>query len=106
MVLVSTGTTAAAPSSQIELDTPDAANVSRITIVKTGSVTHSYNFEQRFIELGNVNDASKPIQRDGNRLRVSLPANRFETTPGFYMAFVINAQGVPSEAKIFRIEAQ
>ena len=95
----------AAPSQMIELDTPDAANVSRITIVKTGSVTHSYNFEQRFIELGNVNDASKPILRSGNKLRVPLPANRFETTPGYYMAFVLNAQGVPSEARIFRIEA-
>ena len=96
----------AAPSAVLELQTPDAANVSRITIVKTGSVTHSNNFEQRFIEVGNARDASKPITRDGNKLRVTLPANRFETPPGYYMAFVLNAKGVPSEAKIFRIEAR
>ena len=92
-----------APSTTIELDSPNAADVARITIIKTGSVTHSNNFEQRFIELGNVNDAAKPIRRDGTRLRVSLPANRFETPPGYYMAFMIDSKGVPSEAKIFRI---
>ena len=94
-----------APSSIIELDSPDAADVSRVTIVKTGSVTHSSNFEQRFIEIGKVGDAAKPIERQGSKLRVRLPANAYETTPGFYMAFVLDAQGVPSEAKIFRIEA-
>ena len=87
----------------LTITTPDAADVSRITIIKTGSVTHSFNFEQRFLELGNVAKAGKPIVRQGNQLTVNLPANRFETPPGYYMVFALNAAGVPSEGKIFRI---
>ena len=90
------------PGATLELESPDAANAARVTIVKTGSVTHSVNFEQRFIELGNA--ASGTMAREGSLLRVNLPANRFETPPGFYMAFVLDAGGVPSEAQIFRIE--
>ena len=67
-------------------------------------MTHSYNFEQRFIELGKAGDPARPIERNGAKLRVRLPANPYETTPGFYMAFVLDDKGVPSEAKIFRIE--
>ncbi len=87
----------------LTIQSPDAGDVSRVTIIKTGSVTHSFNFEQRFIELGNRAKANKPITRQGNQLQVRLPANRFETPPGYYMAFVLNAAGVPSEGKIFRI---
>ncbi len=91
------------PGSMLELDTADAADIARVTLVKTGSVTHSFNFEQRFIELGKVGDPTRPIGRNGTRLQVKLPANAFETTPGFYLVFVINSAGVPSEARTIRI---
>ncbi len=90
------------PSAALEVESPDAADVARVTIVKTGSVTHSYNFEQRYIELGNA--AAGTLTRDGNLIRVNLPTNRFETTPGYYMVFLLNANGVPSEAQVIRIE--
>ena len=95
--------TVLSPGATVTLTTPDADNIRRVTIVKTGSVTHSFNFEQRFIELGNSNDPGKPIVRSGNQLQVKLPANRFETTPGFYLLTIIDAAGVPSESKIFQI---
>ena len=91
-----------APTAMLELTSPDAANVSRITIIKTGSVTHSVNFEQRFIEVGNA--AAGTIARTGDQLQVKLPANPHETPPGYYMAFILDVNGVPSEAQIFRIE--
>ncbi|MGE0310182.1 MAG: galactose oxidase-like domain-containing protein [Lautropia sp.] len=87
--------TVANPSSSISITSPDAANIGRVTIVKTGSVTHSFNFEQRFIELA--------FTRTGNTLNLQLPANPYETPPGFYMIFVLDTNGVPSEAKIVRI---
>lgn len=91
------------PGQTLTIQTPDADKVARVTIVKTGAVTHSFNFEQRFIEVGHKDKATKPIVRQGNQLQVKLPANRFETPPGYYMAFVLDANGVPSEGKIFRI---
>ncbi len=74
---------------------PDATDIVRLSLVKTGAVTHSYDMEQRFIEL--------PFTRSGNRLTASLPANGYQTPPGFYMVFALNAQGVPSRAKMIRI---
>ena len=38
----------------------------------------------------------------GERLK-SLPANPYETPPGYYMVFIINDHGTPSKAKMIRI---
>ena len=92
---ISSAPTVANPMSTLSISSPNAATVGRVTIVKTGSVTHSFNFEQRFIELA--------FTRTGDTLNAQLPANKFETPPGFYMIFVLDANGVPSESKIVRI---
>ncbi len=67
----------------------------RIVLIKTGAVTHSFNMEQRFIEL--------TYQATGNRLLVSAPARATEAPPGFYLLFAIDAAGTPSIGKILRI---
>ena len=64
-----------------------AGAVSRVVMVKTSSVTHSWNMEQRFVEL--------TFQQDGSRLRVQAPARAADAPPGFYMLFVLNAAGTP-----------
>jgi len=76
----------------ISLNTRDT--ISRVTMVKTTSVTHSFNNEQRFIDL--------PIQQaDDTGVRVQLPGST--ATPGFYMVFAFNDQGTPSEAVIIQM---
>jgi hypothetical protein len=74
---------------------PDSNNISRATLVKTGAVTHSFNMEQHFIEL-EFTDTSGGI-------RVDIPDSANIATPGHYMLFLINNQGVPSEGHIIRI---
>jgi hypothetical protein len=66
-------------------------------MMKNGSVTHAFDFEQRYVPL-TINQRTP-----GTDLTVSLPANPYETPPGFYMIFVLNADGVPSEARIIRV---
>ncbi|QNP41494.1 galactose oxidase-like domain-containing protein [Lysobacter solisilvae (ex Woo and Kim 2020)] len=83
------------PGQSIPISTPDAAGITRVTLVKTGSVTHSFDMDQRFMEL--------PFTVDGDVLQAQLPANPFDTPPGYYMVFVFNAAGVPSEAAMLRI---
>ena len=56
------------------VDFTDAADISRVTMVKTASVTHSWNMEQRFVELTFV--------RDGSRLRVQAPTARRRCAAG------------------------
>lgn len=71
------------------------SDISRVTLVKTGSVTHSVNMDQRFLEL--------PFTASGNMLNVSLPVRASDTPPGFYMLFVFDDNGVPSESSMLRI---
>ena len=80
---------------KIALSSADAASISRITLVKAGSVTHSFDMDQRFLEL--------PFTREGTALQAALPSNPYQTPPGFYLLFAFNAQGVPSEAAMIRI---
>ena len=69
--------------------------VSRVVLIKTGSSTHNFNMEQRFIELA--------FNATGNNLKVQSPTRAGDATPGYYMLFVLNAAGVPSEATMLRV---
>jgi hypothetical protein len=69
--------------------------VSRVTLVRTGSTTHSYDPDQRFFTLGHT--------QTGAQLRVTAPTNRNVAVPGYYMLFVFNRQGTPALARILRV---
>ncbi|MBC7531892.1 MAG: DUF1929 domain-containing protein [Oligoflexus sp.] len=66
--------------------------ISKVAMIKTGAVTHSFDFEQRFISLS--------FNRQGNSINVKMPANSNLATPGFYHIFAIDPQGVPSLSRI------
>jgi Galactose oxidase-like, Early set domain len=93
---ITSATAAADAATTLAIDTPDAASVTRVSLVKMGSVTHSVNMDQRFIDLS--------FTRSGSTLQASLPTNIYRTPPGYYMIFVLNAAGVPSQAKVVRID--
>jgi hypothetical protein len=70
--------------------------IKRVTFIKTGSVTHSFDFEQRFMELSFTTPSI-------GVLKVQAPSSRVLAPPGNYLLFVFNNEGVPSVAKIVRI---
>jgi YVTN family beta-propeller protein len=69
--------------------------ISRVVMIKTASVTHSWNMEQRFVEL--------TYQQNGSSLRVQAPTRAADAPPGFYMLFAFNAAGTPAIAPILRV---
>jgi hypothetical protein len=71
------------------------AGASRVTLIKTGSVTHAWNMEQRFLDLA--------FSANGAILSVQAPASATDAPPGTYLLFVIDAAGVPSHGRIVRI---
>jgi len=75
--------------------TPDATNISKVSMIPLTSTTHGFNMTQRFI---------KPTfsQATGG-LNVTAPSNRNTTLPGPYMLFILDSNGVPSVAKIVSI---
>ena len=79
-----------------EVRVANASPVSRVTLIKTGSVTHSFNFEQRFMQLSFTT-------KSPGVLNVRGPANWMVATPGTYLMFVFNSSGKPSVAKIVQL---
>ena len=77
------------------LDYNGSGPISRVTLVKTSSVTHSWNMDQRFVEATFVTN--------GTRLMVQAPTRAADAPPGFYMLFVLNPSGVPSVSRIVQI---
>lgn len=75
---------------------PDAAHISKISLIRLSSVTHSVNMNQRYMPLS--------FTRQGQTLTVTGPANAVEAPPGHYMLFLVNDVGVPSVASIVRID--
>jgi hypothetical protein len=75
----------------------DASSISRVTMVKTGSVTHSVNMDQAFLALA--------FTQSGSMLNVTGPTRATDAAPGYYMLFVIDSEGVPSTARIVNINA-
>ncbi|SFE19188.1 glyoxal oxidase [Nitrosomonas sp. Nm166] len=70
-------------------------NIVRVTLVRVGAATHSFNNETRFFNL--------PIPQTGKIVTVKSPATANIAPPGFYLLFVWNAEGVPSVAKTIQI---
>jgi len=73
----------------------NASSISRVTLVKTGSVTHSVNMDPGFVDL--------EFTQTGSMLDVVGPKRAADAPPGYYMLFVIDSQAVPSIARIVRI---
>jgi hypothetical protein len=72
------------------VQTPDAAQIASVSLIRYGSATHAINMSQRFIPLSFVT---------GNgSLTVTAPINSSLAPAGNYMLFLINTSGVPSMA--------
>lgn len=79
----------------INVQTPDAASIASVSFVRLSSVTHTLNTDQRFINLN--------FSQTANGLTIQAPADANLAPPGDYMLFLVNANGVPSVAKIMQI---
>jgi galactose oxidase-like protein/List-Bact-rpt repeat protein len=94
-------TIGAAPSNlsygqSFSVETSEAGTVTRGTLIRLSSVTHSFNMSQLIFPLSfTVAGAS--------RLTGAAPPNRNLAPPGRYMLFLVNPAGVPSVAKMVTV---
>jgi hypothetical protein len=79
----------------LNVSTPDAANISQVTLIRLGSVTHAFNQNQRLNHL--------QFTQVSGGLQVAAPANGNIAPPGHYMLFLVNSGGVPSVASIIQV---
>ena len=78
----------------ITVQTPDLASITKVSLIPPGSVTHTLDMNQRYLELNFTTTTA---------LQVRLPSDANLAPPGYYMLFIVNSNGVPSAAKILRI---
>ena len=72
------------------LSTPDASTISSVVLMKAGSVTHSFDMDQRYVGLS--------FTQASGTLSVTAPSNSNLAPPGYYMLFLVNQNGTPSLA--------
>jgi Galactose oxidase-like, Early set domain/Bacterial Ig-like domain len=77
------------------ISTPNASSIQKVALVRLGAVTHSVNMEQRYVPLS--------FTAGTGTLTAAAPANADVAPPGVYMLFVIDANGVPSVARMVRV---
>ncbi|HEY8197302.1 MAG TPA: galactose oxidase-like domain-containing protein [Gemmatimonadales bacterium] len=78
------------------VETPDAGSVTRGTLIRLSSVTHTFNMSQLIYPLSFEATGATTV-------RATAPPNRNLAPPGPYMLFVINGSGVPSEARMVSV---
>jgi hypothetical protein len=68
--------------------TPQAADIQRVALIRNGSVTHAFDGDQRYVAL-EFNHAG------GDLLTVTAPPHSAVAPPGFYMLWIVDADGRP-----------
>lgn len=78
----------------IDFDSQQTGNSA--VLVRPSCVTHSNNMSQRLVPLGALGAAA-------NGVTLTAPVTPDLAPPGFYMLFVLDDDGVPSESKMVRL---
>jgi len=93
---ITTAPSLASYGGSITIDTPDAAGITRVTLVGLTTTTHAFNMGQRFSALPFSNAG-------GGSLLATVPVSPNLLPLGYYMLFIINGNGVPSIGRMIRI---
>ena len=78
-----------------QVQTPDAANISSVVLMRPGAPTHAFDMEQRLVGLS--------YTAGSGVLNVTAPPNGNIAPPGYYLLFILNSAGVPSVATFVQL---
>jgi len=94
--VITSAPASASYGANLDITTPDAPQIDSVVFLRPGSATHHTDAGQRYIRL-------PIVSRDPGQLRVQAPANGNIAPPGYYMLFIVKANGVPSLASFIRL---
>ena len=78
-----------------QVQTPDPSSITSVALVRPGAQTHAFDMEQRLVGLSFTVGAGV--------LNVTAPPHGNIAPPGYYMLFLVNADGVPSVASFVQL---
>jgi hypothetical protein len=77
---------------------PQADKINYVCLLRCGSVTHSFNSDQRYVGLRILNSSNES-------LKILAPPNGYVAPPGWYLLFILNKASPPSIAKFVRVSS-
>jgi hypothetical protein len=78
-----------------QVQTPDAASIRSVVLVRPGTPTHAFDNEQRLVGLS--------YTLGSGVVNVTAPPHGNIAPPGYYMLFLLNSAGVPSAATFVQL---
>jgi hypothetical protein len=81
--------------SAFQVQTPDAASISSVVLMRPGAPTHAFDMEQRLVAIN--------FTAGSGVLNVTAPPNDNIAPLGYYMLFILNSSGVPSLAQFVHL---
>ena len=79
-----------------QIDSDEAASIAKVGLVRLGAATHSQDQGQRYVPLD--------FSRLGNTITATAPKTSNIAPAGYYMLFITDDAGVPSVAKMIKIQ--
>jgi hypothetical protein len=89
--VISSVSSPAAHGATITIQTPNAASIAEVVLLRPGAVTHGFNMSQRFVGCAIVGG-------DATAVKAKMPPDGTIAPPGYYLLFIVNGSRVPSMA--------
>ena len=83
----------------LPVQSPEAASIAKVTLIRITSVTHAFNENQRLSVLSFTHPPGS------GTLEITAPANPNLAPPGHYLLFIVDNNGVPSVGRIVQLAA-
>lgn len=92
---ISSAAAGAAYGQTVFIGTANATSITKVSLIRLGSTTHTFDESARYMRLN--------FTQAAGGLNVTMPANGNLAPPGYYMLFILNGSGVPSVARIMHV---
>ncbi len=79
-----------------DISSAQAGSIAKVGLVRLGAATHSQDQGQRYVPL--------TFTTSGDTLKATAPANSNIAPAGYYMLFITDDAGVPSVAKMIKLQ--
>lgn len=93
--VIAAATTTLVYGGAFQVQTPDAARIGTVVLMRPGAPTHSFDMEQRLVGLA--------FTVGSGVLNVTAPSSGQIAPPGYYMLFIVDSAGVPSIAQFVQL---
>lgn len=80
----------------LTVTTPFASQITEVRWIRLGSVTHAFDADQRANTLS--------FTRGSGSVRVTTPSTSRRAPPGYYLLFLLNRNGVPSQGAFVKVQ--